>query len=143
MHHHRSAGLAAVAILTAAGQMAMAQTTTAPSTEPAATPAATGQTVALKQSDSDFRSSKLVGTTVYNAADENIGEIEDLIIDAKGSVANVVIGVGGFLGMGEKNVAVPFTSLKTSRDNSGRVRVVVDGTKDSLKAMPAYTYVKS
>lgn len=98
---------------------------------------------AATQAATDYRSSKLVGTAVYNSANERIGDINDLIIDSKGNVAHVVIGVGGFLGMGEKNVAMPFSALKASRDSNGSIKVVVDGTKDSLKSMPDYTFYRS
>lgn len=100
-------------------------------------------TFATAQAATDWRSSKLVGTTVYNSANEKIGEIEELIIGSTGSVSSAVIGVGGFLGIGEKNVAVPFNTLKVARDESGNMKVTVDATKDSLKAAPAYTYAKS
>ena len=105
----------------------------------AATPAASP---ALAQAPTDFRSSKLVGTTVYNAADENIGEIADVIIGSNGSVTAVVIGVGGFLGLGEKNVAMPFNAIKVNRAENNTIKIVVDGTKESLQSMPDFTYLK-
>lgn len=98
---------------------------------------------ATTQSPSDWRSTKLVGTNVYNAANESIGEIKDLIIGTTGSVSSAVIGVGGFLGIGEKDVAVPFNTLKVARDEDGNVKISVDATKESLKAAPAFTYAKS
>jgi hypothetical protein len=54
----------------------------------------------------------LIGVNVYNEANEKIGEIEELIVDKSGKVDNVVLGVGGFLGMGEHYVAVPMEKLK-------------------------------
>ena len=60
----------------------------------------------------DWRSSKVVGLSVYNSKDENIGAINDLLMDKSGNVKIAVIGVGGFLGMGEHLVAVPFDKLK-------------------------------
>lgn len=62
--------------------------------------------------DGEWRASKLVGVNVYNAANEKIGDINDVILDKSGKASNVIIGVGGFLGMGEHNVAVPFEKLK-------------------------------
>lgn len=62
--------------------------------------------------DGEWRSSKLVGVDVYNEANEKIGDIEELILDRSGKVANVVLGVGGFLGMGEHYVAVSYDKLK-------------------------------
>jgi len=60
--------------------------------------------------DGEWRSSKLIGVDVYNEANEKIGAVEDLIVDKSGRVENVILGVGGFLGMGEHYVAVPMDS---------------------------------
>jgi sporulation protein YlmC with PRC-barrel domain len=62
--------------------------------------------------DGQWRSSKLIGVNVYNDNNEKIGDIEELIVDKSGKVDNVVLGVGGFLGMGEHYVAVPMEKLK-------------------------------
>src|SRR3982074_3313565 len=62
--------------------------------------------------DGQWRSSKLIGVNVYNDNNEKIGDIPELIIDKSGKVDNVVLGVGGFLGMGEHYVAVPMEKLK-------------------------------
>ncbi len=63
-----------------------------------------------------FRSTNLVGKTVYNQQDENIGSIGDLILDRGGRVAGVVIDVGGFLGIGVSEVAVPMNALRFEPD---------------------------
>lgn len=94
------------------------------------------------QSVDEYRSSKLVGSKVYNTANENIGSIEDIILKPDGSLDEVVLSVGGFLGIGEKYVSVPWSALKVSRDNSS-LKIVTDGTKDSLKALPDYKFFKS
>jgi sporulation protein YlmC with PRC-barrel domain len=60
----------------------------------------------------DWRASKVVGLSVYNSKDENIGAINDLLMDKSGNVKAVVVGVGGFLGMGEHLVALPFEKIK-------------------------------
>src|SRR6202045_1231237 len=62
--------------------------------------------------DGQWRSSKLIGVDVYNDANEKIGDIEELIVDKSGKIEHVVLGVGGFLGMGEHSVAVSFDKLK-------------------------------
>lgn len=59
-----------------------------------------------------WRSSKLIGLNVYNEANEKLGDIEELIVSKSGNIEQVVIGVGGFLGMGEHNVAVSFDKLQ-------------------------------
>lgn len=62
--------------------------------------------------EGEWRASKLSGVDVYNEANEKIGDISDVIIDKSGKAGNVIIGVGGFLGMGEHYVAVPFDKIK-------------------------------
>ena len=67
----------------------------------------------VTQNDPDtWRTSELNGMTVYNERDEEIGTIDDVVIDRSGDVKAVVIGVGGFLGIGQRNVAVPFERLQ-------------------------------
>jgi sporulation protein YlmC with PRC-barrel domain len=74
---------------------------------------------------------------VYDNAENKIGVVSDLIMDNSGNVTTAVVGVGGFLGAGQKDVAVPFKDLKVvSRD--GKDWLVLDKTKEELKAAPAY-----
>lgn len=86
-----------------------ATTTTAPAAT--ATPAAP-----LAASDTSYtgnwRASKVVGLNVYNAGNESLGSINDLLTDQQGNIKAVVIGVGGFLGVGEHLVAVPYGKIK-------------------------------
>ena len=82
---------------------AAAQTTTNQATSP---------TSATMHKEGEWRASKLAGVDVYNEANEKIGEINDVILDRSGKVANVILGVGGFLGLGERYVAVAFDKLK-------------------------------
>ncbi|MFL4967252.1 MAG: PRC-barrel domain-containing protein [Xanthobacteraceae bacterium] len=98
-----------------------------------------------KQGANEWRSSKLVGTNVYGPADEKIGDINEVLIDNKGGVHAVVIGVGGFLGVGEKDVAVPFKSLNIKRaENSDKIdRISVRYTKDQLKQAPAFKFYEA
>jgi len=104
-----------VAALVAAGPVA-AQTSS-PQAQPAeggisgAGPAAKGSVFLEMRRPDQFRSTNLRGTRVYGANNENIGEINDVLISRSGQVAAVIIGVGGFLGIGEKDVAVPMSML--------------------------------
>ncbi len=69
----------------------------------------------LTQEKSDqWRASKLIGVNVYNEKNDKIGDISEVIVDKTGKADAVVIGVGGFLGVGEKDVAVAFSALKWS-----------------------------
>jgi sporulation protein YlmC with PRC-barrel domain len=61
-----------------------------------------------------WRVSKMVGLNVYNSLNENIGAISDLVVNERGTLEAVVIGVGGFLGLGEHDVAVPYNEIKWS-----------------------------
>jgi sporulation protein YlmC with PRC-barrel domain len=128
----RYTGIAAsVAVLMAVtGPAAFAQATKpAPETSRhmAATPAA------LTVQPDQMRASKLIGTTVYDVQNEDIGSIKDLILAKSGEVSSVVIDVGSFLGMGGKYVAVSMNDLKTNND-----RLTLDRSKDQLKSAPDF-----
>jgi len=79
-------------------------------------PARSASTPPAAASDSsfqgDWRASKVVGVSVYNDNNESLGSINDLLMDKSGNIKAVVIGVGGFLGVGEHLVAVPFDKIK-------------------------------
>jgi sporulation protein YlmC with PRC-barrel domain len=62
--------------------------------------------------EGEWRASKLVGVDVYNEANEKIGDVNEIILDKSGKAAHVILGVGGFLGMGEHYVAVAYDKLK-------------------------------
>jgi sporulation protein YlmC with PRC-barrel domain len=89
---------------------------------------------------SQIDAQKLLGQTVKNNADESLGKIDSVILDKDGKAAAVVVGVGGFLGMGEHDVALPWSSLRIT-DNGREVHG--NFTKDQLKAMPAYKFADS
>ena len=80
--------------------------------------------------------------SVYDPSNSKIGEIEDVLLSPDGKVSALIVGVGGFLGMGEKDVALPFSAVKhTTRD--GKVYLTLDTTKDALKAAPGLKYDRS
>lgn len=70
----------------------------------------------IDQGTSEFRASKFVGLDVYGPDNDKIGDIKDILIGPDGSAKSVVIGIGGFLGLGEKTVAVPWSSLTWSNE---------------------------
>lgn len=99
------------------------------------------QTVTLMKVDPEtvatgYRSSKMVGATVVNEANETVGTIDDLIVTPDGKTPYAVLSVGGFLGLGTKYVIVPFTSLKIA----DKKIVLPGGNKDALKALPDFKY---
>jgi len=95
-----------------------------------------------KQQATDWRGSKLIGTTVYGQDNASIGEVNDVLIGNDGNIRAAVIGVGGFLGVGEKNVAVPFDALHITRKNDSAAidKITVNYTKDQLKSAPTFAY---
>ena len=107
----------------------------------------------------EWQASKLIHMNVYNDQNQKIGDIKELMLDKSGKIANVVIGVGGFLSMGEHDVAVNFDRLKWSdaaaTTGSGQSasqlkntnqnypdHAVLNATKDQLKSMPNFNYSK-
>jgi sporulation protein YlmC with PRC-barrel domain len=101
-----------------------------------ATPGAADQLTFYTVKPEHMRISEFVGATVYNLKNEEIGEVEDLLIDNGHTVRGVVISVGGFLGIGERNIAVDPRSLRMTEENDGSIRVTLNTTKDELKNAP-------
>ena len=138
----RDARMAALAAGLALALPAHAQT---PAQPPAGAPAAQqpmgaspgtqapmgGQTVAMRPIASpqpgQMMGSDLRGADVYGMNNESIGEINDIVIDREGRVAAVVIGVGGFLGIGEKDVAVPYQALQIMTSGSAAANTSATG----------------
>ncbi|MBB4038763.1 sporulation protein YlmC with PRC-barrel domain [Microvirga flocculans] len=146
---------------------ALAQQPQSPSTTSGTTMMNTGNWMTHEQ-PGQWRASKLRGLNVYNNNNEKIGDISELLVDQNGKIEAVVIGVGGFLGMGEHDVAVPFEQLKlmneprraatatgttapattgstartTSEDMSRAApdHALLNMTKDQLKAAPQFKY---
>lgn len=136
-----AAAAAALLSTTAIAQQATPPAATTPPAAQMTTPPAARATTAFiaQQSADQMLASDLIGMTVRGAGDENLGEINDLVVDRSGTVMGALIGVGGFLGMGEKDVAVPFQAVEVSRDADGKERLVLRKTKDELKAAPTFT----
>ena len=85
----------------------------------------------------DIASSALRGTKVRNADKQSIGKIDDIYLDKDGKVTDVVISVGGFLGVGSKEVAVKWSDITVGKDDSSVV-LTTSLSKDALMAMPDY-----
>lgn len=124
-----------------------APATPAPADAPAAATAApatgdsilaTGYTV----TDKDNLATEIIGKQVYSssAADaEHIGDVNNLVIGETGDIAAVIIGVGGFLGIGEKAVAVPFNNITVIQaPDGGEVKLTTTETSESLQAAPEF-----
>lgn len=144
-----AASVALCALLLAAP--VLAQTTTQEKTTPtpevkapSTTAPAPGADIQYYRTETgEFRASKLVGQFVKNSAGETIGDINEIIVTKDGKVAAAVIGVGGFLGMGEHEVAVSFPSLNLTRDANDNVVVLLPAaTKEGLKAAPEWKWAQ-
>jgi len=128
----------------------MTESSTMSSSAPAETTTATQPRTPVKilsgytRVDTDQLASKIIGSPVYDgtAADaNNLGNINDLVLDQNGNVAAVVLGVGGFLGVGEKQVAVDYTALQWTIAADNTERFVLQTTKDELTNAPDFKTV--
>ena len=98
--------------------------------------------------------SKFKGTNVLGPDNAKVGSVSDLLFDKNGKIDGLIVGVGGFLGMGEKNVAIDMTAFEvvpyrsasagsnTANDDPTRVNLKVSWTKDELKAAPDFQYYR-
>ncbi|MBS0223204.1 MAG: PRC-barrel domain-containing protein [Proteobacteria bacterium] len=99
------------------------------------------QTVQLAKIDvtqvaKGYRTSKIVGEPVINDAHETVGKVDDMIVSTDGTASFVILSVGGFLGVGSKLVALPYTALKVE----GNKLTMPGATKEALKALPEFKY---
>jgi hypothetical protein len=106
-----------------------------------ATIAAALSTAALAATNSlttdHWLASDVYKASVYDPAQHKIGDIDDLVMNKDGTISMAVIGVGGFLGVGQKDVAIPFSELKVASNND-KTWFVLNRTKDDLKNAPAF-----
>jgi sporulation protein YlmC with PRC-barrel domain len=79
---------------------------------------------------------------VYDKGQNTVGKIDDVLIDKSGKITTLIVGVGGFLGIGEKDVALPFTAVHAEKKNN-KWYLTVDETKDSLKGAAGFKYDSS
>ena len=86
-----------------------------------------------------YRTSKIVGAPVVNDANESIGKVDDILVSRSDKVLYAVVSVGGFLGVGSKLVAVPYSSLRMTETNL----VMPGASKATLKTMPDFKYASS
>ena len=102
---------------------------------------ATAKVQFITTQPADTLTSKLVGLSVYNNSNESVGEIEDFVILDGKTIHAVIVGVGGFLGIGERYVAVSPASITLSKKDD-RLRAMLNTSKDELKNAPAFEYKK-
>lgn len=125
---HSMAGAAAALAMAVVSQVALA---------PAAS-AQAGVTFLGEQKASEIMTNRLGGTRVFNAKGDVIGTINDVVLDDKGQAQSVVIGLGGFLGIGAKLVAVPYSAVKFGPVVESARVILLDVSKEQLEKAPAY-----
>jgi len=119
---------------TADNTMAAAPATT----DTTAQPAVTGSIDAATPVSQDISANQLMGAEVYGTDNSDIGEVNDIVFDMKGDIKAIVVDVGGFLGIGEKPVALTFANLSVRKDENGKLLVTANATKDQLDKAQAY-----
>lgn len=85
-----------------------------------------------------WQANELIGTDIYTSNDEDVGSVDDLIIDEDGQVVAVVVGVGGFLGLGEKDVAIGWDRVTKSKTSDDDRKLRVDMTREELSSAPEF-----
>ncbi|MCR4267065.1 PRC-barrel domain-containing protein [Nitratireductor sp. ZSWI3] len=118
-------------------ETAQAPADEAPMTDDTTTSAIDRSTLEEMPAD-QIRAEDMTGTTVYGANDENIGEIGDIILTPEGQVDAVLVDVGGFLGIGEKEVAIGMDNLAFMTDGEGSLYLYTNFSKEELEQQPAY-----
>lgn len=109
---------------------------------PGATSAASG-TYLTEQAANQISANDYIGASIYTSTDESIGSVTNLIMEENGGIVAAVVGVGGFLGMGAKDVAVPMDKITVTRDTqSGDIRLTTTETQETLKAAPEFVTMK-
>jgi hypothetical protein len=108
------------------------------SSQPGAPSSGAIRPVQKPQNISLWRASKLVGENVRDAENKNIGKIEDLMLDSNGRVSFAVMSFGGFLGVGDKLFAVPWTAMRFEHKGNDVTAVHLDVSKDTLEKAPSF-----
>jgi sporulation protein YlmC with PRC-barrel domain len=134
---------AAVAVLIGTSAFAQSPATSSTMTPSATANSPTGSTTVLQQIPSNATTvTNFYKQNVYDPSDTKVGEISDVLLDRDGKVTAMIVSVGGFLGVGQKDVAVPFDAVHATKKNNSWY-LVMNASKDSLKNAPGYKYDKS
>jgi sporulation protein YlmC with PRC-barrel domain len=98
-----------------------------------------GEAIIPEQTETQVRAEDLMGIPVVGSGDEEIGKVEDLIFDEQEKITGVVVGVGGFLGVGKKEVGLDWDQAKLEMDEDSKItRIVIGLTKADLEAAPDF-----
>lgn len=132
-----AAVVAASAVGVANAQQSPVPTAPVPSTTGVATPGLAEVMTAIPSDTTTVTS--FYKQNLYDRSDSKIGEISDVLVGKDGKIDGFIVSVGGFLGIGEKNVAVPFNAVQSSQRN-GSWWLTMNATKDQLMKAPGYKY---
>ena len=122
-----------------AANPAAAPDTSAQAPVAAGTATAQAGTYLTRQSPDQISANTYIGQSVYNAGNQSVGKITDLIMQKDGGIVAAVVGVGGFLGIGSKDVAVPIGNIDVAQNSQdGTVKLTTSETTESLKAAPEF-----
>lgn len=113
--------------------------TAAPDTVAKENPPAPVEGQIILQDKATFLASAIIGGSVYSPSDESVGDVNDLVIKPTGEIEAIVVGVGGFVGIGEKNVAIALDrfTLEPTEDLAS-TKLILNATKEELQAAPAF-----
>ena len=128
--------------MTMTGGLALAETNMNSTTmAPATTTMSTTEFLTTMPSNA-LLISNLYDRNVYDTSESKLGEIKDIVLDRSGTVSAVIVSVGGFLGMGEKDVAVAFAAMHMTQRNN-KTWLTINTTKDALKGATGFKFDKS
>jgi sporulation protein YlmC with PRC-barrel domain len=97
-----------------------------------------------EQTDNQELASEIIGQNVYTSNNEDIGEVNNLLVGQDGNIQGVIIGVGGFLGLGEKDVVLPMSALTMKDESEERdAHIMVEVTREQLEAAPSFVYLEN
>jgi sporulation protein YlmC with PRC-barrel domain len=124
-------------VLNESGQVYAADGTQEPASANLAADANTTNHSPAMNTDGSFNASKVVGVSVINNANDSVGKVSEVLLEASGKVSGVVVDVGGFLGIGTHPVKLAWNQIKLV-EKDGSMQAVVNMDKDALKQMPEY-----
>ncbi len=100
---------------------------------------ATGEAILAQEQPGHVRANKLIGAKVANTEGQDVGDVSDILLDEKGKVAGVLLSVGGFLGIGDKKVAVNWDEIQLQEDGE---QIMVDMSKEQISEAPAFETIE-
>jgi sporulation protein YlmC with PRC-barrel domain len=122
---------------------AAAQAQQAPSTQTSPPVTQTKPTPPTQEVKGAWHASDFMNSRVYNMAGESVGDVSDLVLDESGKVTAVIVGVGGFLGIGQKSVSMAADQVKRMLHSDGKPYFTINMTKEQLQSAPAYAKPKA